>query len=135
MFLAVKIGLRFFWHKMSTCNRHNSSSSSSAERKSSVSDNSSNKKVRAVMTHLTKKRPALADITSQRNASVVGARTSTATLLKPLVVTIPLSTINLLVIDRILFICVFKYFVFVVCCDSSEVKILRMLNILAYLLG
>ncbi|KAJ1382548.1 Cyclin-like [Sesbania bispinosa] len=62
--------------------RFPSSSSSSSENRSSVSENSS-KKVNAVKTHLKKKRPALTDVSNNRNASI--SRTSVGAPSKPTV--------------------------------------------------
>ena len=59
-----------------------SSSSSSSETRPFVPE-SSRKKAAAAKKHLTKKRPALADVTNGRNASLSGARTTLAAPSKP----------------------------------------------------
>ncbi|KAJ7959164.1 Cyclin [Quillaja saponaria] len=70
---------------MSTRNRYGSSSSSSSTKRSSFSENLSKKKTTSVKTLLEKKRPALVDVTNQRNGSVAGGRAPTSVPSKPLV--------------------------------------------------
>ncbi|CAJ2667715.1 unnamed protein product [Trifolium pratense] len=75
-------------HKMFTRSRRfpSSDASSSEKKKSSVSDNpvSTKNVINAVKTRLTKKRPALADVTNSRNASL-GKSSSVGASSKPMV--------------------------------------------------